>query len=130
MEFPALRPTSRDFTPGDWPIKRFNAQSGAEIRILYGSQRTNMKLSLSYENISDSNAELFLEHYDEMKGTYSTFDAASAGQNDKAKTGWKGNKEALGAGASGARYRYEGPPQVSQVRPGVSTVTVNLIGVL
>jgi hypothetical protein len=29
-----------------------------------------------------------------------------------------------------AKYRYESPPQVVQVRPGVSTVTINLIGVL
>ena len=29
-----------------------------------------------------------------------------------------------------AKYRYEGPPQIAQVRPGVSTVTVNLIGVI
>ena len=55
MAFPTLQPTSRDFSPGDWPIKRYNSQSGAEVRILYGSRRTNAKLSLGYDNISDSN---------------------------------------------------------------------------
>jgi hypothetical protein len=130
MAFPTLEPTSRTFDPGDYPVKKYQAQNGAEVRILYGSNRTNMKLSLSYANISDSNAELFLDHYDEMKGTYGTFGAASVNQNDKAKAGWEGNSDALGAGVSGAQYRYEGPPQVSQVRPGISTVTVNLVGVL
>jgi hypothetical protein len=130
MAFPTLEPTSRTFDVGNYPIKTYQAQNGAEVRILYGNNRTKMKLSLSYANISDSNAELFIDHYDEVKGTYGTFDAASLNQNDKAKTGWKGNSDALGAGAAGARYRYEGPPQVSQVRPGISTVTVNLIGVL
>ena len=36
MAFPTLQPTSRDFSPGYWPIKRYNSQSGAEVRILYG----------------------------------------------------------------------------------------------
>jgi hypothetical protein len=36
MAFPTLTPTSREFTPGAWPIKNYNSQSGAEIRILYG----------------------------------------------------------------------------------------------
>jgi hypothetical protein len=40
MPFPVLRPTSRDFKPGDYPIKAYNAQSGAEVRILYGDTRS------------------------------------------------------------------------------------------
>ena len=51
MAFPTLKPTSREFNPGDWPIKRYNAQSGAEVRILYGNRRTNATLSLSYDKI-------------------------------------------------------------------------------
>ena len=125
MTFPALVPTSRAFDPGDYPIKTYKAQSGAETRILYGSNRTNMKLSLSYANITDANAELFIDHYHEMQGTFTQF---AIGKN--AKAGWSANIDALEAGAYGNRYRYESPPQVTQVRPGVSTVTVNLIGVI
>lgn len=51
MPFPALSPTSRDFKPGDFAVKTYNAQSGAEVRILYGDTRTNMELALSYDNI-------------------------------------------------------------------------------
>jgi hypothetical protein len=127
MAFPTLVPTSRSFESGDYPVKTFKAQNGKEHRILYGSNRTNMKLSLSYVNITDANAELFLDHYDEVQGTFQTFDI---GGLEESRGGWKGNKDALGAGESGNNYRYEGPPQVAQVRPGISTVTVNLIGVL
>ncbi len=59
MAFPTLVPTSRSFESGDYPVKTFKAQNGKEHRILYGSNRTNMKLSLSYANITDANAELF-----------------------------------------------------------------------
>tara|TARA_B100001063_G_scaffold241704_1_gene269072 strand:+ start:3942 stop:4322 length:381 start_codon:yes stop_codon:yes gene_type:complete len=126
MAFPSLVPTSRSFDAGDYPIRTFKSQNGAETRILYGSNRTNMKLSLSYTNITDANAELFLDHYDEMKGTFTTFTVA----RDAGKGGWEGNGDAIGAEGHGNKYRYESAPQLTQVRPGVSTVTVNLIGVI
>ena len=129
--FPSLVPTSRTFESGNYPVKTFKAQNGAEHRILYGSNRTNMKLSLSYANITDANAELFLDHFDAVQGTFQTFELArfqvGAGAT---RGGWEGNGDALGATGQGNQYRYEGPPQVVQVRPGISTVTVNLIGVL
>jgi hypothetical protein len=127
MPFPDLVPTARTFQSGDYPVKTFKAQNGKEIRILYGSNRTNMKLSLTYANIFDADAELFLDHYDEVQGTFQTF---GVGGIDTTRGGWEGNNDALGAQTHGSNYRYEGPPQVTQVRPGVSSVTVNLIGVL
>jgi hypothetical protein len=123
MAFPTLSPTSRDFSPGDWPIKRFNAQSGAEVRILYGSQRVNAKISLGYDNISDSNAQLFLDDYDEQIGTLRTFDLPSA-----VRTGWSGGSESIDA-PDGTKWRYESEPAVRAVRPGRSSVTVNLVAV-
>ena len=124
MAFPTIEPSSRTFDPGNYPVKTFTAQSGAETRILYGSSRTNMKLSLTYANISDASAEQFLDHYDEVQGTFQTFSVLSG-----TKSGWEGNADAISA-VGPATYRYEGPPQVAQVRPGISTVTVSLIGVL
>ena len=124
MAFPTLKPTSRDFSPGDWPIKRFNSQSGAEVRILYGSQRTNAKLSLGYDNITDANAQLFLADYAAQYGTLRTFTLPSA-----AKTGWSGSASSIDA-APGTKWRYEGEPQVRAVRPGRSSVTVNLVAVI
>lgn len=131
MPFPfALKPTSRAFEPGDYPVKAFSTQDGSEVRILYGTKRTRMKLSLTYANINDSDAQLFLDHYDETKGTFSTFAVVSADDvSGSVKTGWEGTPETLGAGAAGSIYRYEKAPALTQVRPGVSTVKVNLIGV-
>ena len=63
MPFPVLEPTSRNFKPGNFAVKTYNAQSGAEVRILYGDTRTKMELSLGYDNISDAQAEQFFTHY-------------------------------------------------------------------
>ena len=62
MPFPTLIPTSRQFDAGDFPVKTYKAQSGAEVRILYGTDRTSMTLSLSFANITDANAQLFIDH--------------------------------------------------------------------
>jgi hypothetical protein len=127
MAFPTLVPSSRAFDAGDWPIKTYKAQSGAEVRILYGNRRTNMTLALQYKNITDANAELFLDHFNEMLGTYTTFLIPTG---DGARTGWTGNVDALGASTHGNRWRYAEPPTVDSVKPGISNVSVKLVGVL
>ena len=49
-------------------MRTYNAQNGAEVRLLYGSKRTNVKLQLSYSNVADTVAADFLTHFDETKG--------------------------------------------------------------
>ena len=118
MAFPTLQPTGRTYDPGNYPVKTFKAQNGVEHRILYGSERTDVKLSLSYANIGDANAEQFLDHYDEVQGTFSTFDLP-----DNALAGWSSNTDAFRPEAtevatvtytvtvvdsSGNKYRFNG----------------------
>lgn len=124
MAYPTFAPTARAFTPGAYPTKNFRAQSGAEVRILYGSQRTGMTLELAYENIPDTSAAQFIEHYDEVKGTYQTFTIPSA-----VRTGWSGSSNKLDVTGANA-WRYDDAPQITAVRPGISSVRVKLIGVL
>jgi hypothetical protein len=124
MTFPSIVPTSRQFDAGDWPIKTYTSQSGAELRILYGSKRTGMKLELSYDNITDTQAEQFLTHYDSTFGTYQTFTLPS-----QVRSGWSGTASAIDA-ATGNNWRHAEQPQVTAVRPGLSSVRISLIGVL
>jgi len=126
MAFPTLVPTSRAFDPGSFPVKVFRAESGKEVRILQGSSRTDLKLSLTYANITDAQAQEFLTHYDDRKGTLKRFTLGSEAEEgfEGSASGFFENKDA------GVKYRYEQAPQFTQVRPGISTVTVSLIGVL
>lgn len=128
MPFPAIKPSSRTFDPGSWPIKTFRSQNGVEARILYGNKRTNMTLQLSYQNVTDATADLFVLHYIEVKGVYTTFDLGTA-----PRAGWTGATSTIGAGGpdlTGSRWRYAEAPSVQSVKPGISTVSVKLIGVL
>ena len=128
MEYPeALVPTSREFGPGDWPVKAYRAMNGAEVRILYGNRRTGMTLKLTYNNIRDQDAEQFLQHFNDRKGTFLPFRFSVA--QPAAKKGWAGAQATIGAEAYGNTWRYAEPPAITSVRPGRSSVSVNLVGV-
>lgn len=133
MAFPTLIPSKRQFSPGDFPIKTFKAQSGAETRIRYGSKRTGMRLSLVYRNISDSEAASIILHYqNEAEGTYKTFSVAVA-----TLAGFHGGTadelpgtNIMNVNQVGNEWRYDGPPQLTNIAPGISTVSVKLVAVL
>lgn len=125
MPYPTLQPTRRSFGAGDYPIKTFKAQSGAEVRILYGSKRSGMTIDLSYDNITDQQADDFIAHYDEVKGIFITFTLPT-----QLVSGWKGDAAALTASSSGIQWRYAEAPSITNNRPGYSSVEVRLVGVL
>lgn len=128
MAFPTRIPSSRQFDPGNWPVKSYNAQNGTEIRLLYGSQRFNLQINLSYTNVPDADAEAFLTHYLGQNGTFRAFNFTTE-EATAIFGGWQGTPVALLAPA-GVEWRYNGPPKIDSVVPGVSTVSVVLKGVI
>lgn len=125
MSLPSIEPSARTFTPGNFPVREYRALSGKEIRIRYGNVRTESTLDLTYENISDTDASLFLSHYNSLFGTFDTF---TLGNAHLAFIGWTGTAGAL-TSAAGTTWRYAEPPQVESVYRGRSTVRVRLIAV-
>ena len=128
VAFPALKPTSRSYSPGVYPSAEFKALNGATTRMLFGNRRSDAELQLEFGNISDDNAALILQHYERVVPSDDWVGFTSA-------TGSAGASSALAAylqesGGSGLRWRYEGPPDVRSVVPGRSTVQVKFIGQL
>lgn len=128
MPYPVLKPSSRSFDLGDWPVRTYRAQNGAEIRLLYGNKRSNFKLALNYNNVSDKVASAFTAHFEETKGTFSVFNL-SPDAKVAILAGWDGTPGTLDM-PTGVDWRYEKAPQIIAVRPGISTVSINLIGVI
>ena len=124
--FPSYRPTARSFTTGTFPIKTFQAQNGAEIRIKYGNQLTGKRLRLTYANLQDSQAQEFMDHYISMSGSFLQFSLDSA-EGEGVRAGWKGKREGLGAGFYRMKYRYASEPQIESVYINRSTVSIELI---
>ena len=124
--FPTVQPTSRSFVAPKWPTKTQASQSGVITRRLWGSRPSSAKLSLKFNNISDTSTTEILSAYDTAKGSVDSltlpsiiFKGASAGLQQ-----W------LDASATGAGLLWcfsEGTsPQVESVAPGRSNVTVEL----
>ena len=126
-DFPPYAPSSRDYTDGDWPVKRYQAMDGYEVRVLYGSQQTGMRLNLAYQNLTDRQASEFLEHYQQQKGTYVPF---QFGDDDGPKKGWGADEKWIGVSTRQNKWRYAETPKITSVKPGISSVTVNLVSVL
>lgn len=139
-QFPRIAPSNRSYKPAQYPVKAFKSESGVEVRILYGSQPTGATLQLQYQNLLDNQAELFIEHFRAVQGTFQTFYLGSSGSTDganidenSAKAGWNGDPSNLSKNSGPATenyWRYAEAPQLSSVKRGVSSVTVNLVAVL
>lgn len=126
--FPTLVPNSRSFDPGDWPVKRYTAENGAEIRILRGSNRVNATLELGYDNIPDDEARKFLQHYRENQGTFGTW--RFVGDATAPFKGFDATTTGLEAEPWGLAWRYDAPPQLTQVKKGRSNVRITLKAVI
>lgn len=127
IPFPDLRPTSRSYTPGEYPARSFVALNGATTILRYSNRRSNSSLDLSFENISDERAAEVLAHYEAVTraGDWIQFTAANglAGVS-VALQPW------LAEANSGLRWRFAEPPKVSSIFPGRSTVSASFTGFL
>jgi hypothetical protein len=124
MSFPALTPSSRQFGSGNFPVSTYSAADGAEVRILRGNLRTGATLQLVYNALTDNEADLFINHYEAQKGSFLSFSMSTG-----ALKGYEGNTASIDAGPNNT-WRYASPVTIQSVYPGVSNVTVNLVGVL
>ncbi len=128
IPFPAVKPTSRSYSPGNYPIAEFKSLNGSTTRLIYGNRRSQAELSLGFSNITDENAALILRNYEQVTPT----DDWVGFTNATGSLGAAGDLVAYlqETGGSGLRWRYSGPPDVQSVVPGRSTVRVKFVGQL
>lgn len=126
--FPNLKPSKRSYEPGTYPQTEFQAQNGAKTIVRYGDRRVDSRLQLVFENIPDADAASILANYEAVNAdwNYVTFTKDDGG----AGAGTSLAPYLRESGGSGLKYRYDGPPQVTSVYPGLSTVSCTFVGVL
>ncbi len=129
--FPTIKPSSRSYTPGTYPQVEFVAQNGAKTVLRYGNKKVDAKLSLGFTNITDSQASEILDLYEEVNSDYDyiSFTSANAlaGINSSSLVNNMAEKDSNGVKL---RYRFDGPPSVSSVRPGRSNVQCKFVACL
>ena len=130
--FHNIKPSSRSYTHGTYPQTEFVAQNGAKTVLRYGNKKVDAKLSLGFTNITDTKANEILDLYEEVNSDYDYIiftvkDALAGIKNDsllakQSETNTSGNFK--------LRYRFDGPPTVTSVRPGRSNVQCKFVACL
>lgn len=123
--FPSIRPTGRSYSPGQFPTKVYRGLSGATVKRVFGNRSFGHSIDLQFENISDADTKVILDHYYGQFGSYARFtlpDAVFSGMSTTLKGVVQTPINIL--------WEYAEPPQVESVFDGRSTVTVRLIGEL
>jgi len=119
--FPAVKPSSRTWTPGTLPVQAFNTLSGNETRVLLGVKPIGTSLSMNFSNIKENVVLQITNHFSVAKGSYETFSLPSAV--------FAGMTSYGSVTPSGLVWRYASSPSVDWVAPGIGNVSVNLVAV-
>jgi len=119
--FPAMRPTGRRVTQGQYPVKRFTTIAGTGTSRIYGSQPFNAALELEFDNISDNEANGIVAAYEEARGSFGALSLPDAI--------WDGMDLSLRVKLEGSYvWRFADQPEITSVRPGLSSMRVRLEG--
>ena len=132
ITFPVdITPTSRNYSPGEFPQSVFEAQNGAKTVLRYGNKRVNASLSLSFKNIDDDQAAEILANYESINSDwdYLNFNGTDVLKGIEPTTSTL--KTYVRESNSGLRWRYAKAPQVSSgTYPGVSNVSCSFVACL
>ena len=126
-----ITPTSRNYSPGEFPQSVFEAQNGAKTVLRYGNKRVNASLSLSFKNITDNQAAEILANYENINSDwdYLNFNGTDVLKGIEPTTSTL--KTYVRESSSGLRWRYAKAPQVSSgTYPGVSNVSCSFVACL
>jgi hypothetical protein len=127
INFPAIKPTGRSYTPGAYPQNEFQALNGATTILRYGNQRSSGELSLEFDNITDQRAAQIMHNYELQHAgdNWVVFDGGNglAGAEPELRA-------YLGEVVTGLRWRYAEPPSLTSVQPGRSSVRVKFTAYL
>jgi hypothetical protein len=121
--FPSYIPTRRNFTPGIFPQKSFRTLGGTVAKRTFGNVAYGAKLELEFTNITDDKVQAIIAHYQFQTQRNQRFqlpDSVVAGMNASLATSVKA--------VSTLRWEYESPPAIESIFPGISVVSLSLIG--
>tara|TARA_Y100000385_G_C12963917_1_gene580971 strand:- start:315 stop:689 length:375 start_codon:yes stop_codon:yes gene_type:complete len=121
IDFPTLSPTRRRFTPGEYPIKRFDSISGAGVTRLYGSKAFNATLDLEFLLDDTGTAAVLQSWHDSMGG------AKVLTLPTELFEGMNGPEGQI---PNYLNWRWAQVPSVQSVVPGRSRIQASLVATL
>lgn len=119
---PGIAPTSRAFSPPTFTINKTSAMAGRIVRRLMCSQPAYATLNLEYENISDSEAQMVIDAYEQSYGTRYGFALPTPILSGS-------GEDLLGyleLSNSPLKWYYDDKPKLQSVCFGISSLSVSL----
>jgi hypothetical protein len=120
-----IKPTSRSFSFGEYPIKSYRSISGSVIKRAFGNRAFNYKLQLEFANVSDAIVSAIFDHYHGQGGPLNGFRIPST-----LLSGMDSDLTQRIQRPTGVLWFYEAAPEVQSVPPDLSTISLSLIGEL
>lgn len=120
--FPALRPASRSYSMGTFPVSEERGFGGGSVRFLHGSISSAHSLDLSFVLLTDAEAKLLRDHYRSQQGGFLPFSLSSEA--------WAGHTSATDLVPTSTLWVYAGPPEETHRKGGLYDVTVKLASVI
>tara|TARA_R100001443_G_scaffold7959_3_gene17303 strand:- start:770 stop:1192 length:423 start_codon:yes stop_codon:yes gene_type:complete len=127
---PDITPTSRSYSPGEYPQTTFQAQNGAKTVLRYGNKRYDSTMKLEFKNITDDQAAEILGNYVNINSDwdYLDFNGTDVLKGIEPTNSNLTNYIQEDGLLSGLRWRYSKPPQVSSGKyKGLSNVSVSFV---
>ena len=116
-------PTAINFKPGTYPQRSYRSLSGVVTKRTFGNAPSQATLEMSFDNIPDITANSIISHYHSQTTQNQRFKLGTPILNlstalNTLEVGYDSN----------LRWEYANPPEVTLVRPGITNVSVSLIG--
>ena len=121
-----LVPSTRSYSPGEYPQVEFEAQNGVKTVIRYGKYRTGSSLTLGFNNISDVDAATILQNYQDVNSVWDEVTFNGTGVVEGASS----EMQSFFVERTELKWRYDGPPTVTSVYPGRSNVECKFVACL
>jgi hypothetical protein len=122
--FPSLKPATRRYSMGVFPVTEERGFGGGSIRFRHGSTAYGHNLELGFVALTQAQAKLLRDHYRDQQGGYRSFSLSSEA--------WAGHTSFTDLVPITTVWRYSAVPE-EQHRPGgyvdvsVSMMSVPLI---
>ena len=135
INFPSdIPPTTRVYTPGSYPEKGFQSINGATVRIRYGRQVVDAKLTMTFENITGEDGLRIIDNYYKVNKDWNFVDFYSK----RGLQGMEGNSDLkqeirqreTGTSAPKLRWRYAKPPAMTSKNHDRCSVSCEFRGFL
>jgi hypothetical protein len=126
MNYPALIPAARVYTPGNTPQSRFTSLNGISAGYRRGNRRMGQSLQLTYLSLVESEIDLLKTHYFDSQGSYGIFFLSAETWNGLATPpipllsdyAWKYSEPLVISHASYSRYNVEVQLETQPIDPG------------